>query len=180
MAENVGARIITHQQNKGYGASIKTGIKNSSGDFVAIIDGYRSYAGRDLLKLTGYLKENDMVVGSRTKPKIKEQIMRKIAKFFLNRLAAYLVETRIPDLNSGLRIMRRNKLSEFLRILPNGFSFTTTLTLAFLDSGAVVNFIPIDYNKRHGKSKIRPVYDTLNFIQLILRTVLYFNPLRVF
>jgi len=181
MAQKEDAKVITHPQNKGYGASLKTGIKNSEGEFIAIMDADGSYKGSDLLRLLEYVDENDMVVGARTKPGIKEPIMRKIAKFFLNQLASYLVETKIPDLNSGLRIMRRDRLNEFFRILPNNYSFTTTLTLSFLNSNLRVSFIPIDYRKRlGGKSKIRPIYDTFNFLQLILRTVMYFNPLKVF
>jgi len=176
--ENI--KVITHEYNRGYGASIKSGIKNSSGEFIAIIDGDGSYTGKDLLSLTEHLEENDMVVGARTKRGAKELFLRKIAKFFLVRLASYIVERKIPDLNSGLRIMRKDKLSEFLKILPDKFSFTTTLTLAFLNCNLRVDFIPIDYSKRRGKSKIRPIQDTLNFIQLIIRTTIYFNPLKIF
>jgi len=180
MALKEGAKVITNKRNKGYGASIMTGIKNSDGEFVAIIDGDGSYAAKDLLNLTRHIKENDMVVGARTKPGINEPFLRRIDKFFLKKLASYLIEMKIPDLNSGLRIMRRDRLSEFLRILPKGYSLTTTVTLLFLNSDFNVEFIPIDYKKRRGKSKIRPVHDTLIFMQLIIRTVIYFNPLKVF
>lgn len=181
MAQKEGVKVIAHRQNKGYGASIKTGIENSSGEFIAIIDADGECSGKDLLNLTGYLEKNDMVVGSRIKHAIKEPVLRKIAKFLLKQLASYLVEVKIPDLNSGLRIMRRDKLIEFSKILPNGFSFTTTITLAFLNNGLKVHFVPIDYKKKHsGKSGIRPIYDTLNFVQLIIKTVMYFNPLKVF
>lgn len=181
IAEREGVKVITHIQNKGYGASVKTGIKNSNGDFVAIIDADGSYTGKDLLNLGGYLEENDMVVGARGKSSGSGSILRRVDKLFLNKLASYLAETEIPDLNSGLRIMRRENLNEFLKILPNRFSFTATVTIAFLNSNLRVNFMPIDYNKRRGgRSKIRPIFDTLNFLQLIIRTVIYFNPLKVF
>lgn len=180
IAQQEGVKVITHRQNRGYGASIKTGLRSSSGQFIAIIDADGSYQGKDLLNLAGQIQDNDMVIGARTKPGVKKSALRKIAKFFLNRLASYLVETKIPDLNSGLRIMKKEALNEFLRILPDSFSFTTTLTLAFLNCNLRISFVPIDYKKRHGKSKIRPIRDTLNFIQLIIRTVMYFNPLKVF
>jgi hypothetical protein len=88
--------------------------------------------------------------------------------------------TKIPDLNSGLRIFRREVAQQFTRILPDGFSFTTTITLAMLERGYRVKYVPIDYHKRAGRSKIRPVYDTLNILQLILRTTMYFAPLKIF
>ena len=180
VAQKEGAILIRHEQNRGYGASIKSGIEGSKGEFIAIMDGDGSYTGKDLLNLTKFIQDSDMVIGARTKKGIKQSPLRKIDKFFLTLLASYLVEARIPDLNSGLRIMRREELNRFLKILPNKFSFTATATIAFLNSNLKVTYIPIDYNKRRGRSKIRPVYDTLNFIQLIIRTVIYFNPLKIF
>ena len=180
MARKEKVKVIEHRQNKGYGASIKTGINNSDGKFIAIIDADGSYKAEDLSNLIKNMQDNDMVIGARTKPGAKISLLRKIDKFFLTLLASYLVETKIPDLNSGLRIMKRDKLKDFLKILPNKFSFTTTATIAFLNSNLKVSFIPIDYKKRRGKSKIRPINDTLNFIQLIISTVLYFNPLKIF
>lgn len=180
MAKKEGVKVITHQLNRGYGASIKTGISNSDGEFIAIIDADGSYTGIDLLNLIGHIQGSDMVIGARTKPGIKGPLLRRIDKFFLNQLVSYLVEVKIPDLNSGLRIIKRDRLNEFLGILPNKFSFTATVTIAFLNSSLNVIFIPIDYKKRYGKSKIRPISDTLNFLQLIIRTIMYFNPLKIF
>ena len=121
-----------------------------------------------------------MVVGARTGRNVQIPMIRRPAKWVLNRLAEHLAETRIPDLNSGLRLFRRAEALAMFNILPSGFSFTTTITLAMLTTDRQVRYIPIDYLKRTGRSKIRPIQDTLNFLQLILRTVLYFNPLRVF
>jgi hypothetical protein len=95
-------------------------------------------------------------------------------------LASYLAGTRIPDLNSGLRAMRRELVLRYRPIIPNGFSFTTTITLAALTNDHRVDWVSIDYKKRAGSSKIRPVRDTLLFTALIVRTVMYFNPLKVF
>ncbi|MDO8629632.1 MAG: hypothetical protein Q7R41_04005, partial [Phycisphaerales bacterium] len=102
------------------------------------------------------------------------------AKWALRRLAAYLTETEIPDLNSGLRVMKKSLIRRFLSILPDGFSFTTTITLALLTHGHTVRYVPIDYARRVGRSSIRPVRDTLNFFSLIVRTVMYFKPLKIF
>lgn len=181
IAHDEGVKVISHQKNKGYGASLKTGIKNATGEFIALIDADGTYKGEDLLKLSEYMQENDMVSGARVKPKVlHESFLRTIAKFFLRKLASYLSETDIPDFNCGLRIIRKDKVGDFLRILPNRFSFTTTITLAFLSNNLRVHFVPVDAIKRRGTSKIRPLHDTLNFAQLIIRTIMYFNPLKVF
>ena len=121
-----------------------------------------------------------MVFGARTWKNVQIPAIRRPAKWMLNRLAEYLADTRIPDLNSGMRLFRRDEARAMFNILPGGFSFTTTITLAMLTTDREVRFVPIDYLKRTGRSKIRPIHDTLNFLQLILRTVLYFNPLRIF
>jgi hypothetical protein len=121
-----------------------------------------------------------MVVGARTGKNVKIPLIRKPAKWFINKLANYLSGMKIPDLNSGLRIMKKSDIERFFHFLPSGFSFTTTITLALLVNNYPVKYFPITYAKREGKSKIRPIKDTLNFIQLIIRTILYFNPLKVF
>ena len=107
-------------------------------------------------------------------------LIRKPAKWFLKHLAKYLAGQKIPDLNSGLRVMRKEVIEKFMNILPDGFSFTTTITLAMLTNNHSVKYVDINYKYRRGNSKIRPIYDTINFVQLILRTILYFNPLKIF
>jgi hypothetical protein len=120
------------------------------------------------------------VVAARTGPSVQIPIFRRLAKGILRWLAVYLSESEIPDLNSGLRIFRKESVMAHFPILPAGFSFTTTITLAMLCSEGSVSYVPSNYNKRHGRSKIRPLRDTVNFLILILRTILYFNPLKVF
>ena len=105
---------------------------------------------------------------------------RRPAKWCLTLLANYLSETRIDDLNSGLRAIKKDLFNKFVKLLPNGFSLTTTITLALLTQGYRVKYIPINYYPRIGKSKIRPIRDTLNFLFLIIRTMLLFNPLKIF
>jgi hypothetical protein len=121
-----------------------------------------------------------MVVGTRTGATSRIPLIRRPAKWFLRRLAGYLTGIQIPDLNSGLRVMRKDLMARYAVLLPNGFSLTTTITLAMLSAGDRVKYVPINYLSRKGSSKIRPIADTLNFFMLILRTITYFEPLRVF
>jgi glycosyltransferase involved in cell wall biosynthesis len=172
--------LIQHTHNIGYGAAIKTGIKNATNDVIVIIDGDGSYPVKAIPELRKEAEEYDMVVGARTGKEVKIQLYRRPAKWFLSKLANYLAKTKIPDLNSGMRIFRRKEVEKFYNILPNKFSFTTTMTLAYHTTGLLVKYVPINYYKRAGKSKIRPFKDGFNFILLILRTITYFNPLKVF
>lgn len=172
--------LIRHNRNLGYGASLKTGIRNSQYGLVAITDADGTYPNERIPELVGMMDEQAMVVGARIGKSVKIPLIRRPAKWAINQLANYLSQTKIPDLNSGLRVMRREVLEKFLRLLPSGFSFTTTITLAMLTNGYPVRFEAIDYEHRAGSSKIKPIRDTLNFIQLIIRTVMYFDPLRIF
>lgn len=174
-----GIRIISHAENRGYGAALKSGIQQANGEYILIIDADGTYPIKDILQLTNYL-DYDMVVGARIGSQAKIPLIRKPAKWCLNRLANYLTETKIPDLNSGLRLFKKDTYKKFINLLPDGFSFTTTITLSFLSNNYRIKYIPIDYYKRQGKSKIRPFKDTLNFTRLIIRTILYFDPLKIF
>ena len=173
-------KLIQHPQNMGYGAAIKTGIKNATNDLILIIDGDGSYPVKAIPELLKEVDQYNMVVGARTGKEVKIQLYRRPAKRFLSVLANYLSETKIPDLNSGMRIFRRKDVEKILNILPNKFSFTTTMTLTYHTTGLLVKYVPINYYKRAGKSKIRPFKDGFNFIMLIFRTITYFNPLKVF
>lgn len=180
-AQQKQVKVIKHQANLGYGASLKDGINSAAGDIVAIIDADGTYKAEDLWKIIDGFKDVDMVVGARSMSSVNISAMRKPAKWLINRLADYLAETKIDDLNSGLRVFKKDIAKKFYSILPNGFSFTTTITLSMLTNGYSVKFVPIDYLARSGgKSKIKPINDTINFIILIIRTVLYFNPLKIF
>jgi glycosyltransferase involved in cell wall biosynthesis len=178
--EALGIQLISHGHNRGYGAALKTGIRRCRHEVVAITDADGTYPNQEIPRLYREIEACDMVVGARTGKNVQIPLVRRPAKWMLNRLAEYLADTPIPDLNSGLRLFRKAEAMAMFNILPSGFSFTTTITLAMLTTDRQVRFLPIDYLKRTGRSKIRPIHDTLNFLQLILRTVLYFNPLRVF
>jgi glycosyltransferase involved in cell wall biosynthesis len=176
-----GVRVLRHPENRGYGAALKTGIRHALYDTIAITDADGTYPNEQLPVLAQQAWEGhyDMVVGSRTGDGVYIPRARRPAKWALGCLANYLAGTQIPDLNSGLRVFRKEVAEEFRQYLPSSFSFTTTLTLALLTNGYTVQYMPITYSKRVGKSKINPIKDTLNIVGLIVRTVMYFAPLRV-
>ena len=178
---NPSIKVIHHKTNRGYGAAVKTGIAASSAPYVCITDADGTYPTNEINTLASYIKDDySMIVGARTGEVVRIPLLRKFPKWILNKIANYLTEKEIPDINSGLRIMKKKDVERFFKILPDGFSFTTTITLAMLTNNLPVHFHPINYYQRKGKSKIKPFYDTLNFLQLIIRTVMYFNPLKVF
>tara|TARA_B100000427_G_scaffold317580_1_gene313815 strand:- start:951 stop:1844 length:894 start_codon:yes stop_codon:yes gene_type:complete len=172
--------LIKHEQNRGYGASLKSGVLKAKGKNIIITDADGTYPSKTIIEIKQELKGNDMVVGARIGSKVHIPVIRKPAKWFINKLANYLSGIKIPDLNSGLRGIKKDLILKYFHLLPDGFSFTTTITLALSCASYKVKYIPIDYGKRVGKSKIRPIHDTLNFVKLIFRTVLYFNPIKVF
>jgi len=175
-----GVRIISHGRNRGYGAALKTGIRRAAGDIILIIDSDGQHPAHEIPRLVEALRDCDMAVGARIGAKVHTPLVRRPVKWFLNTLASYLAGTHIPDLNSGLRAFRRLDVLPLLGFLPSGFSFTSTITLAMLCSDMFVSFIPVDCRPRKGKSKIRALPDTYNFIILVLRTVACFNPLKIF
>lgn len=172
--------VIEHEGNKGYGASIKDGFRKAKYEWVLITDADGTYPIEDIPKLLEHVPEYDMVVGSRTKKGVKIPLLRRPAKWFLNKMANYLTRTKIPDLNSGLRVFRKDIAQRFEALFPDGFSFTATITIACLCDGYKVRYVPIEYSKREGKSSIRPLRDFIGFVQLITRMMLYFRPLRFF
>ncbi len=174
-------RVLKHDTNRGYGASLKTGFESACTEVVVITDADDTYPEDRIAELIARVDDGaDMAVGARIGAQVKIPLIRRPAKAALRMLASYLGGVRIPDLNSGLRAIRRDVVLKYKGILPEGFSFTTTITLACLTNNHRVDYVTIDYAARTGSSKIRPVRDTLGFTALIIRTVLYFNPLKVF
>jgi len=171
--------VIHHPYNKGYGAALKTGIKHSKYDYVCIIDADNTYPIDAIPDMHKYLNEYDMVVGARIGLAVDIPSMRKFAKLFLTKLANYLVGSNIPDLNSGLRIFKKEAAIINMNILPSGFSFTTTITCAMMSSDYFVKFFPINYYQRTGESKIRP-FHAFEFLLLVIRLIVYFKPLKIF
>jgi len=179
IARQTGVVVDTNQVNTGYGASLKRGIRHAQYEYVAIIDADGTYPARYLPAMLKMCRVQDMVVGDRGAAMKNVPWIRKPAKWVLNTFASFLAERRLNDLNSGLRVFRKSELVPFIPLLPQKFSFTTTITLCMSCNGKRMIYTPIEYGKRVGKSKIRPV-DFLNFIILVLRMTVLFNPLRVF
>jgi glycosyltransferase involved in cell wall biosynthesis len=180
IARTLPVRLIEHEITQGYGASLKDGLRVATGELVLIADADATYPLEEIPRLAADIGEFDMVVGARTGERVHIPVLRRIGKWIITQLAEYLSRTKIPDLNSGLRIFRKDIALRFLPMYPDGFSFTTTLTLAMLTNHYRVSFRPINYRKRVGKSSIHPVRDFLNFVILIIRICACFKPLSVF
>ena len=179
IAQSTGVIVDTNQVNTGYGASLKRGIRQAQYDYVAIIDADGTYPARYLPPMLKLCRTQDMVVGDRGAAMKNVPLIRRPAKWMLNKLASFLAERRLSDLNSGLRVFRKSELMPFIPLLPQKFSFTTTITLCMSCNAKRMIYTPIVYGKRVGKSKIRPM-DFVNFIILVLRVIVLFNPLRIF
>jgi glycosyltransferase involved in cell wall biosynthesis len=179
IAADAGARVLRQPYNKGYGASLKRGIREAKSDIIVIMDSDGQHDPDDIARLLEPLGEYDMVVGAR--PVQSSEWMRRPAKKLLVWVAEYLVERKIPDLNSGFRAFRRESVLEFMHILPNGFSITTTLTLAMMKAGCNVGYVPIEAPPRvGGTSSVRFARHGLQAALLIIRVITLFNPLKVF
>jgi len=178
--------IETHPINRGYGASVKTGIRRSKGEWIATVDADGTYPLQSFPELLSAMKDQktDMVVGARIKKGVKIPLMRRPAKFTINWLANILCGMKIPDVNSGMRIFTRDLAERFMHLYPQRFSFTMTITLAALTNDYLVHFVPIDYHKRIGGSTMSKGLNGfrhfLQFLNLIIRIVTYFRPLRFF
>lgn len=179
LALKAGARVLRHHNNRGYGASLKTGIIAASNDIIAMTDADGTYPFRYIPEMLEQLDDTDMVVGARVGKNVHIPWIRRPAKWALNKLANYVSGHKIPDINSGLRVFRKETVIHYFPILPNAFSWTTTITLALLCDHYAIKYIPIDYRQRTGKSKIVP-WDAGTFTVLILRIAVLFRPLRVF
>jgi glycosyltransferase involved in cell wall biosynthesis len=171
-------QLIRQKTNQGYGASLKRGIAAAETELIVITDADGTYPAEAIPRLLREADECDMVVGARSNWK-NVPLVRRPAKAFLQRLASYLSERDIPDLNSGLRVLKKSLVRKYEHILPPRFSFTTTITLALICNNYDVRFVDIDYRARVGQSKIRSA-DAFHFFLLLIRTITLFNPLRVF
>ncbi|MCI0466401.1 MAG: glycosyltransferase family 2 protein [Beijerinckiaceae bacterium] len=178
-ARKSGARVIDQQANLGYGAALKAGILAGSSKYVAILDADGTYPAEVLPQMMEIARDFDMVVGDRGPAMNNVPLIRRPGKWILNSLANFLAERKIPDVNSGMRVFRRSALMPYMRLLPDGFSFTTTITLSMICGGLRVQYFPINYGKRLGNSKIRAKH-FFTFMLLVLRIVMLFQPLRIF
>lgn len=181
VARAAGADVLENQHSRGYGAALKRGIRRAAYPFIAIIDGDGTYPAEAMPRIVDELQRGaDQVVGARTTPRARIPLLRRPAKWIVRTLASWFAGQRVPDLNSGLRGLRRSVLEGVVRLLPDGFSCTTTLTMAGLLSDWSVVWVPVDYHRRTGTSKFRAVRDTSRLVLSLLRAVVYFRPLRLF
>lgn len=171
-------QLLQHQSNRGYGAALKTGIAHARYDWIAITDADGTYPNKQLHKLIDASAGADMVVGARSWQDIGWS--RRLPKWLLTRFASFLARSEIEDLNSGMRIFRKELSHQFWSLFPNGFSFTSTITMGAVTNDWEVRYLQIPYFKRQGKSTIQPIRDTLRFFALVSRLAMYFNPSRFF
>lgn len=173
-------RVVRSDFNLGYGASLKIGIENSRYDWIGITDADGTYPVGRFPDFLPFMEEYDMVVGTRTGKMRAIPLSRRPAKWFLNKFSSYLVDRKIIDVNSGMRLFKKEAAQKYWKLFPDGFSFTTTLTLSLVMGRHRIKEVSIDYLKRKGRSKIHPFKDTYQFLLLILRITMLFNPLRIF
>lgn len=179
--KNYPVRLFSNVQNFGYGYSLKQGIRAATHDHIIILDADGSYPVSSVLKLIGeYEKGFDMVVGARQGFHYRGSLVKQVARFFFRLISEFATGRRIPDINSGCRVFRKDVATRFFHTLSSGFSFTTTITLAFMLNAYSVCYIPIEYHKRSGTSKVKYFRDTLRSTQIIVEAIVFYNPLKIF
>jgi glycosyltransferase involved in cell wall biosynthesis len=181
LASLPGITVVTHHVNRGYGAALRTGLDLCQHEWVFITDADSTYPIADLKKLIDEAEKGaDMVVGARRGEGINAKPLHIVARWLLRKMAHSLSGVMVPDLNSGMRLFKHKLYREFRNILPMGFSFTTTITLAALYNNYRTIYVPIEYAERVGRSNIKPISDFFAFTLLIVRIAAYFEPLRFF
>jgi glycosyltransferase involved in cell wall biosynthesis len=178
-AIDAGANVWPHPYNIGNGAAIKSGIRIARGEWIVMMDADGQHSPEEIEGLLKYRDTYDMVVGSRTKGS-ETFFHRDIANLIYNWFASYVTKFKVEDLTSGFRLVRASTVRQFISLLPNTFSYPTTLTMAYLRSGRSVKYIPITTKFRLGKSKIRLFQDGTRFFLIITKVATLFSPLRVF
>lgn len=180
LSEQAGAKVVSHPYSKGNGAAIKTGARLAVGDIIIFMDADGQHDPADIPQLLSKINDGyDLVVGARQKGS-QASIGRGIANGLYNSIASYMTEHKVEDLTSGFRAVRTEKFREFLYLLPNGFSYPTTSTMAFFRAGYSVTYIPIHAAKRIGKSHIKPLKDGMRFFIIIFKIATLFSPLKMF
>jgi glycosyltransferase involved in cell wall biosynthesis len=180
LREIEGIRLIQFPRNRGSGAARKAGTHAAKGEVVVWTDVDMTYPNEEIPTLVKEMVGWDQVVGARTSEQGTAKAARVPAKWFIRQLASYLVETPIPDLNSGMRAFRNDVARQYLHLLPTGFSHVTTITMAFLANGYSVKYMPIEYSERAGKSKFHWWSDTRRYLVQVVRMCLSYNPLKIF
>jgi glycosyltransferase involved in cell wall biosynthesis len=179
-AEAAGARVITHRYSMGNGAAIKSGARAARGDVIVFMDGDGQHRPEDIPRLLKHIEDGyDLVVGARQSGS-QASMGRGFANKFYNLLASYMTGQRVADLTSGFRAVKAAKFREFIYLLPNGFSYPTTSTMAFFRAGYAVRYEPIDAASRVGKSHLRPLKDGVRFLLIIFKIGTLYSPLKLF
>lgn len=180
LARSFGIQVVSHPYSMGNGAAIKSGARAAQGDTIVFMDADGQHDPADIERLVARLNEGyDMVVGARSRGG-QASLGRGVANRLYNRLASYMANRRVEDLTSGFRVVRADKFREFLHLLPNGFSYPTTSTMAFFRSAYPVAYEPIRVSKRVGKSHIRPLRDGARFLLIIFKIGTLYSPLKLF
>jgi len=180
IAEQAGAKVVSHPYSKGNGAAIKTGARHATSNVIVFMDADGQHDPNDIPRLLEKIEQGyDLVVGARQKGS-QASLGRGIANGLYNNLATYMTEHKVEDLTSGFRAVRAEKFREFLYLLPNGFSYPTTSTMAFFRAGYSVTYVPIHAAKRIGKSHIQPLKDGVRFFLIIFKIATLFSPLKMF
>ena len=181
VARDHGVQVVRNPYSLGNGAAIKVGVRAARGRIVVCMDADGQHAPSDVARLLEYQSQGfDMVVGARSGGRSQASPWRHVANTFYNLLASWMVGHRIPDLTSGFRVADAECFQEFLHLLPNGFSYPTTLTMAFFRAGYRVGYLPIEAQKRQGKSHIRPFRDGIRFLLIIFKIATLYSPLKIF
>ena len=179
LAKELGARVIKNPYNMGNGAAVKRGIRQAKSDIIVLMDADGQHRPEDLPRLVEEMSGCDMVIGARRAS--SQAFWRKLANAVYNMLASYVSGMKIEDLTSGYRAIRRDKAKKFLYLLPNTFSYPTTLTLSFIKAAYPIKFVPVKVlSRRSGRSKINLISDGLRFLVIIMRVAVFFSPLKVF
>lgn len=181
VAEAAGANVISHPYAKGNGAAVKSGARAAKGDFIVFMDGDGQHSAADVGRLLAKVEEGyDLVVGARSGRSSQASVARWSANAIYNGFASWMVGRKIDDLTSGFRCVNRRKFLSFLYMLPNGFSYPTTSTMAFFRVGYSVGFVPIEVSKRLGKSHVKLVKDGVRFLLIIFKVGTLYSPLKVY
>ena len=181
ICEQAGVTLITHPYSKGNGAAIKSGARAASGDYLVFMDGDGQHSPADIPRLLEKVEQGyDLVVGARSGLGAQASVARWSANAIYNRFASWMVDRRIDDLTSGFRCVDRRKFLSFLYLLPNGFSYPTTSTMAFFRAGYSVGFVPITVSRRVGSSHISVVRDGVRFLLIIFKVGTLYSPLKVY
>jgi len=178
-AKKAGARVISHPYNIGNGAAVKTGIRNAKGKILVTLDGDGQHSPEDIPRLLEKMDVYDMVVGARTGDS-ETSFHRTMANRIYNWFATYMCKRRIEDLTSGFRAIKTDIARQFVSLLPNTFSYPTTITMAVVRSGYSLAYVPITASRRMGRSKIKPLRDGARFLIIIIKIATLFSPMRVF